>query len=312
MTRYTRRTSGAAKVVDNQQPRMPDIPETHIHMVTADGVDVFYRETGAADAPILLLLHGYPSSSHMFRNLMPRLGYHYRLIAPDLPGFGFTGVPDSRKYRYTFEALTNTLSAFLDALKVERFALYVFDCGAPVGFRLALRFPDRVTTIISQNGNAYEEGLGEAWTPIQRYWEMPSAENREALRHEILTLAGTRWQYVHGASNPMAIAPESFTLDYALLERPGNQEIQLDLLLDYVTNIRLYPKFQAYFREAKPPMLAIWSRHDPFFLPAGAEAFRRDNPNVAVEYLDTGRFALETHVAEIAAATHRLLSRSVV
>ncbi len=312
MTRYTRRTIGEATPVNSERARMQDVPETHIHMLGADGVDVFYREAGPANAPILLLLHGYPSSSHMFRNLMPRLGFRYRLIAPDLPGFGFTGVPDSRKYRYTFEGLTNTLSAFLDALKVERFALYVFDYGAPVGFRLALRFPDRVTAIISQNGNAYEEGLSDAWDPIRRYWETPSAENREAVRHEILTIAGTRWQYVQGVTNPMVVAPESFTLDYALLERPGNQEIQLDLFLDYVTNIQLYPKFQKYFREAKPPMLAIWGRHDPFFLPAGAEAFRRDNPNVAVEYLDTGRFALETHVAEIAAATHRTLARSIV
>jgi len=285
------------------------IPRASFHTVEADGVKVFYREAGPANAPVILLLHGYPTSSHQYRELIPRLATRYRVIAPDLPGFGFTVVPDARNYKYSFDALARTMEAFVDALNLKKYVLYVFDYGAPTGFRLALAYPERVTAIISQNGNAYEEGLGDAWAPIRAYWDTPSAANREVLGREILTLDGTRSQYLIGVPNPESVAPESYTLDQALLERPGNKEIQLDLYLDYATNVKLYPKFQAYFREFKPPLLAIWGKNDIFFIPPGAEAFRRDNPNATVEFLDTGHFALETHVEEIAAAIHSLLAR---
>ena len=289
--------------------RGKSIPRVSFHTVEADGVRVFYREAGPADAPVLLLSHGYPTSSHMFRELIPRMATSYRVIAPDLPGFGFTTVPAERNYKYSFDALARTAEAFVDALGLKKYALYIFDYGAPVGLRLAVAHPERVTAIVSQNGNAYEEGLGDAWDPIRRYWATPSAENREALRRAGLTLEGTRWQYTHGVANPEMVAPESYTLDQALLERPGNTEIQLDLFLDYASNLKLYPKFQAYFREFKPPLLAIWGKNDPFFIPAGAEAYRRDNPNATVKFLDTGHFALETHVEEIAEATHEVLGR---
>ena len=276
------------------------IPITSIHHIEADGVRVFYRAAGDPDAPVVLLLHGFPASSFMFRELIPRLASEYRVIAPDLPGFGFTQVPAERKYVYSFDRLAATLNAFTQALKLRRCALYVFDYGAPTGFRLAMAHPDRITAIVSQNGNAYEEGLGDSWGPIRKYWAEPSAENRETIRRNILTLDGTRWQYTHGVSDPESIPPESWTLDAALLERPGNKEIQLDLFLDYASNIRLYPAFQDYFRKAHPPLLAIWGKNDPFFIPAGAEAYRKDIPNARVELLDTGHFALESHVVEIA------------
>lgn len=285
------------------------IPRVSFHTMEADGVRVFYREAGPANAPVLLLLHGYPTSSHMFRELIPRLATQYRVIAPDLPGFGFTKVPAERNYKYSFDALAKTIEAFVDALHLNRYGLYVFDYGAPTGFRLAVAHPERVSAIISQNGNAYEEGLGDAWDPIRKYWSEPTQENREVLRREILTLAGTYFQYTHGVPNPQDVAPESYTLDFALLERPGNQEIQLDLYLDYASNVKLYPKFQAYLRESKPPLLAIWGKNDPFFLPPGAEAYRRDNPNAIVKFLDTGHFALETHVDEIATEIHQFLAR---
>ena len=283
------------------------VPVTSVHKVEADGVEVFYRAAGDPSAPVLLLLHGFPASSFMFRELIPRLADQYRVIAPDLPGFGFTEVPEERKYLYSFEALARTLEAFTDALGLNRYAIYVFDYGAPTGFRLAMGHPERITAIISQNGNAYEEGLGDAWGPIRKYWSAPTAENREVLRQNILTLETTRWQYTHGVANPEAVAPESYTLDAALMERPGNKEIQLDLFLDYASNVKLYPKFQEYFRNAKPPLLAIWGKNDPFFIPAGAEAFRKDLPNAQVRFLDTGHFAIETHAVEIAAAMKEFL-----
>lgn len=285
------------------------VPATSIRTIDADGVKVFYREAGQPDAPVILLLHGFPTSSHMFRTLIPQLASKYRVIAPDLPGFGFTSVPSERNYRYSFDSLAKTALAFVDALGLKRYAIYVFDYGAPVGFRLALAHPERVSAIVSQNGNAYEEGLSDAWNPIQRYWQDPTSENRDVLRG-FLTLDGTRMQYVTGVSNPETIAPESYMLDQALLERPGNDTIQLDLFLDYASNVKLYPAFQDYFRSAKPPMLAIWGKNDPFFIPPGAEAYRRDNPNAVVELLDTGHFALETHAPEIASSIDRLMARA--
>jgi pimeloyl-ACP methyl ester carboxylesterase len=285
------------------------IPHTSIRRVTADGVTVFYREAGKADAPVVLLLHGFPTSSFQYRDLIPRLADRYRVIAPDLPGFGFTEVPEQRRYKYSFDALVATVLAFTDALQLKSYTLYVFDYGAPVGFRLAMARPERVTAIVSQNGNAYEAGLGDAWDPIRKYWAAPITENREVIRKNILTLEGTRWQYTHGTKNLESITPESYTLDWALLERPGNKEIQLDLFLDYASNVKLYPKFQEYFRQSKPPLLAIWGRNDPFFIPAGAEAFRKDLPDATVQFLDTGHFALETHVEEIALAMREFLDK---
>jgi len=260
----------------------------------------------------VLLLHGFPTSSFMFRELIPRLADDYRVIAPDLPGFGFTEVPPERKYPYSFDRLALTIDAFTQALKIDRYAIYVFDYGAPTGFRLAMAHPERVTAIVSQNGNAYEEGLGEAWGPIRKYWASPTAENRDILRQSILTAGGTRWQYTDGVANPEIVPPESYTLDTALLERPDNKEIQLDLFLDYASNVKLYPKFQEYFRKSKPPLLAIWGKNDPFFVPAGAEAFRKDLPGAQIQFLDTGHFALETHVVEIASAMKHFLETNGV
>lgn len=274
------------------------VPQVSIRRVQADGVDVFYREAGPADAPVLLLLHGFPASSFQFRELMPLLADKYRVIAPDLPGFGFTVVPDSRNYVYTFANLAKTVNAFTEALGLVQFALYIFDYGAPTGLRLALEHPNKITAIISQNGNAYEEGLGDAWTPVRRYWQDPSAGNREALR-AIYTLEGIREQYMT-TPHPERVKPEGYTLDAALMARPGNVEIQLDLILDYRTNVALYPEFQRYFRKHKPRTLAVWGSDDPFFIPAGAKAFLRDNPAAIVHLLDAGHFALETEVVPVA------------
>ncbi len=282
------------------------IHRSTVHRVEADGVNVFYRAAGPTDAPVVLLLHGFPTSSFQYRELMPRLADRYRVIAPDLPGFGFTEVPAKRNYSYTFEALAKTITAFTDAIQLSRYALYVFDYGAPTGFRLAMHRPERVTAIVSQNGNAYEEGLGDAWAPIRRYWSDPSQENRDAIRQG-LNLEGMRREYSSGIPHPEMLAPEGYTLDAALLARPGNVDIQLDLFLDYANNVKLYPGFQEYFRKWKPALLAIWGRFDPYFIPAGAEAFQRDIPNATVQFLDTGHFALETHVDEIAAAMRKFL-----
>jgi len=276
------------------------------HYVTVAGNRIFYREAGSKSAPAILLLHGFPSSSHMFRNLIPALATCYHVVAPDLPGFGFSDAPDPRSYRYTFEHLAQTIGEFTAAVGIQSFAIYVFDYGAPVGLRLALNHPELITAIISQNGNAYEEGLSDGWNPIQKYWKDPTSQNREALR-AFLTLEATRSQYLHGVSDPALVAPESWQLDSALLARPGNDEIQLDLFLDYASNVALYPRFQEYFRSKRPPILAVWGKNDPFFLPQGAESFRRDNPEAEVRFFDTGHFALETHAQNIAAAIHDFL-----
>lgn len=266
----------------------------------ADGVRIFYREAGDPQNPTLLLVHGFASSSHQFRELIPLLADKFHLVAPDLPGFGFSEIPAERQYRYSFDALGQTLTQFVEALGLESYALYVFDYGAPAGLRLALNHPERVTGFISQNGNAYLEGLGDAWAPIRAYWQDASAENRQAVNDAVLNLAGIRWQYLHGVPDPERVAPETWHLDALLLERPGNKDIQLDLFLDYANNLKRYPDFQAFFRQTQLPTLIIWGKNDPFFIPPGAEAFRRDNPHAVVELLDTGHFALETHVAHIA------------
>jgi pimeloyl-ACP methyl ester carboxylesterase len=284
-----------------------NIPNIKLDTVEADGIKIFYREAGPVEAPVILLLHGYPTSSHMFRHLIPRLATSFRLIAPDLPGFGFTEVPSERQYRYTFENLGVTINGFVEALNLKRYAIYVFDYGAPTGFRLASAHPERVTAIISQNGNGYVEGLGDAWDPIKKYWKEPTPANREALRG-FVGLEGTKWQYVHGVTDPGRVEPEAYWLDTVLLQRPGNAEIQLDLFLDYASNVKLYPTFQEYFRKFQPPLLAAWGKNDPFFIPPGAEAFRKDIPAARVVFYDTGHFALETHVEEISEEIHSFLN----
>jgi len=275
-----------------------------------DGFKIFYREAGPKTAPILLLLHGFPTSSHMFRHLIPILADHYHVIAPDLPGFGFSDAPDRKRFRYTFEQLAEVIDKFTQTIGLERYGIYVFDYGAPVGLRLALAHPERVTAIVSQNGNAYEEGLSQGWNPIQKYWKEPSPGNRTALRH-FLTPEATKSQYLYGVQDETLVAPEAYQLDSALLARPGNDEIQLDLFLDYASNVALYPKFQEYFRTKRPPLLAVWGKNDPFFLPPGAEAFKRDNPNAEVHFYDTGHFALETHHREIAGTIREFLKRTL-
>src|SRR5262245_139760 len=283
---------------------------TTYNTININGLNVFYREAGTPGAPAVLLLHGFPTSSHMFRGLIPHLAGHYYVVAPDLPGFGFSEAPPRGPFRYSFEHLAQTIGAFTEAVGLHRFALYIFDYGAPVGLRLALAHPERITAIISQNGNAYEEGLSEGWNPIQKYWKEPTPQNRAALK-SFLAPEATKWQYMHGVADASRVAPESYTLDAALLARPGNEEIQLDLFLDYASNVALYPTFQAYFRAQHPPVLAVWGRNDPFFLPAGAEAFRRDTPKAEVHLFDTGHFALETHASEIGATIIDFLTKRI-
>jgi len=289
-------------------PSLDEMRRTRHRFLEVDGLKIFYREAGADTSPALLLLHGFPTSSHMFRNLISALADDYHVVAPDLPGFGFSEAPDRAQFRYTFDHLADVIDRFTAVARLARYAIYVFDYGAPVGFRLATGHPERITAIISQNGNAYEEGLSEGWNPIQRYWKEPTPENRAALR-SFLTPEATKWQYVHGVQEESLVAPESYTLDSALLARPGNDEIQLDLLLDYASNVALYPKFQEYFRTRRPPLLAVWGKNDPFFLPSGAEAFKRDIPGAVVRFFETGHFALETHAGEIAAAIRDFRAR---
>jgi pimeloyl-ACP methyl ester carboxylesterase len=276
--------------------------------VDVDGLKVFYREAGTADAPALLLLHGFPTASHMFRDLIPLLADRFRIVAPDLPGFGQSDMPARSQFTYTFDRIAGVIDRFTEVIGLKRFAVYVFDYGAPTGFRIAARHPDRIAAIISQNGNAYEEGLSEGWKPIRAYWQEPSQANREALR-AFLAPETTRWQYTHGVPDETAVSPDGLSLDNFYLARAGADEIQLDLLGDYKSNLALYPVFQTYFRTHKPPLLAVWGRNDPFFLPPGAEAFKRDIPSAVVRFLDTGHFALETHAAEIAAAIRDFLAR---
>ena len=274
-----------------------------------DGIQVFYREAGPKDAPAILLLHGFPTAGHMFRDLIPRLADRFHLVAPDLPGFGQSDMPARSAFTYTFDNLAKLIDRFTEIIGLTSFAVYVFDYGAPVGFRLAVRHPDRITAIISQNGNAYEEGLSEGWNPIRAYWQNASAANREALR-KFLAPETTRWQYTHGVPDVSAVSPDGYSLDNFYLARPGADEVQLDLFGDYKSNVALYPKFQEYFRTRKPRLLAAWGKNDPFFLPAGAEAFKRDIPGAVVQFFDTGHFAVETHAAEIAATIRDFLARS--
>ncbi len=275
--------------------------------VNVDGMRIFHRKAGAAGAPNLLLLHGFPSAGHMFRELIPLLADRFHIIAPDLPGFGQSGMPPRNEFSYTFDNITGVIDRFTQVLGLDRFAVYVFDYGAPVGFRLAMRRPERITAIISQNGNAYEEGLSDGWNPIRAYWELPSRTNREALR-SLLSPETTVWQYTHGVPDPTSVSPDGYSLDNFYLARPGADEVQLDLFGDYKNNVALYPAFQDYFRTHGPPFLAVWGKNDPFFLPPGAEAFKRDIPGAVVRFFDTGHFALETHAQEIASAIRDFLA----
>ena len=273
-------------------------------------LNIFYREAGGKDLPTVLLLHGFPTSGHMFRNLIPILSEDYHVVAPDFPGFGQTDLPDHKKFSYTFANLAEVIGKFTEAIGLKKFAIYIFDYGAPVGLRLALKHPERITAIISQNGNAYVEGLSDGWNPIRAYWKEPSQKNRDALR-AMLTPQTTEFQYVHGVADKALVSPDGRSLDDFYLARPGAHEAQLDLFLDYKNNVELYPEFQRFFRERKPPLLAVWGKNDPFFLPAGAEAYKRDIPNAEVQFFDTGHFALETHCEEIGAAIVKFLKKSV-
>jgi pimeloyl-ACP methyl ester carboxylesterase len=284
------------------------MPPITYRTVEVDALKVFYREAGAPNAPKLLLLHGFPSAGHMFRDLIPLLADRFHMIAPDLPGFGQSDMPPRSQFKYTFENIARVIDRFTEVVGFDRFALYVFDYGAPTGFRLATWHPERITAIISQNGNAYEEGLSDGWNPIRAYWEDPSTANRDALR-AFLAPETTRWQYTHGVPDAALVSPDGLSLDNFYLARPGADEAQLDLFGDYKSNVSLYPAFQDYFRTRKPPLLAVWGKHDPFFLPAGANAFKRDIPQADVRFFDTGHFALETHAEPIALAMREFLSR---
>jgi pimeloyl-ACP methyl ester carboxylesterase len=292
-----------------QARREPFMTRIHYRKADVDGFKVFYREAGPVDAPTLLLLHGFPTAGHMFRELIPALSDRLHIVAPDLPGFGQSDMPSRDKFSYRFEKLAEVIERFTEVIGLARFAMYVFDYGAPTGFRLAVRHPERITAIISQNGNAYEEGLSDGWDPIRAYWRDPSEANRKALR-SFLAPETTLWQYTHGVFDTTCVSPDGYSLDNFYLARPGADEVQLDLFGDYKSNVALYPVFQQYFRKYEPPFLAVWGRNDPFFVPPGAEAFKRDIPAAEVRFYDTGHFALETHCGEIAAAMRDFLLRS--
>lgn len=277
---------------------------------TGTTLNIFYREAGQPDAPSVLLLHGFPTSSHQYRGLIDRLSDKYHVIAPDLPGFGFSDAPSARSFGYSFDHLAEVAESFTDAVGLTRYALYVFDYGAPVGFRLAASRPERITALISQNGNAYAEGLSEGWNPMRAYWANPTQENRALLR-TFLAAETTHFQYMSGVSDPTRIAPESYTLDQHFLDRIGNDEIQLELFADYKSNLEAYPRFHEYFRTHRPPTLAVWGKHDPFFLPAGALAFQRDIPDAEVHFVDGGHFVLESHLDEVARTIRAFLARTV-
>jgi pimeloyl-ACP methyl ester carboxylesterase len=278
--------------------------------IDVDGLKIFYRSAGNPDAPTILLLHGFPSASHMFRDLIPELAESYHVVAPDLPGFGMTEQPARDAFNYTFETIANVIDRFTEVLGLAKFAVYVFDYGAPIGFRLAVMHPERISAIVTQNGNTYLEGVSDAFAPVQAYWKEPTQANRDALRG-FLAPQTTLFQYTHGVADPSLVSPDGRNLDDFYLARPGNAEIQLDLLLDYQSNVGLYDTIQAYLRQHQPPVLAVWGKNDPFFIPPGAEAFKRDVPSAEVRFVDSGHFALETHAREIGAAIRAFLVKHI-
>jgi len=284
--------------------------QVHYRYEQVENVRVFYREAGDPSSPTVLLLHGFAASSYMFRDVIPALADRYHVVAPDLPSFGFTEAPGRDGYPYTFDNITKTIGKFTEQLKLDRYALMVHDYGAPVGWRLAVAHPARVTAIISQNGNAYEEGLAQGWDAIRRYWQSPTAENRAALR-DFPTPESVKWQYLEGVDDPSLVSPDGYTLEGLHVSRLGNADIQLDLVLDYASNVRKYPQFQAYFRENQPPLLAVWGKNDPYFLPLGAQAWKRDIPKADIRFYDTGHFALETHGKEIIPVIHAFLDENI-
>lgn len=299
---------GASAVNAEQSKPLLSQPDVSYHKVAVQDTKVFYREAGNPKNPTIILLHGFPTSSFMYRNLIPILATKYHVIAPDLPGFGETESPSRAKFAYKFQHLADVMVGFTDALGLKKYAIQIFDYGAPVGLRLALARPDRVTAIITQNGNAYTEGLADAWDPIKKYWNEPNIANRDALR-EFLKPESLAWQYTHGVKDVAVVSPDTYTLDAAYMARPENKEVQLDLFLDYASNVALYPQFQKYFRDTQVPILAVWGQNDPFFTPAGAKAFQKDVPTAEVELYDTGHFALETHNDAIATRILDFLNR---
>ena len=300
-----------AALAESQSRAVPaDSAVTRYRTAKVDGIDIFYREAGAAGAPVVLLLHGFPTSSHMFRNLMPVLAHRYRVIAPDYPAFGHSGSPDRHEFKYSFARFAELIDGLLSQLGVERYALYVQDYGAPVGYRLALRHPERITALVVQNGNAYEEGLKQFWNPIKAYWADPSDAHREALRAG-LTLAATKSQYLDGVRDPSRVAPDTWLHDQALLDRPGIDEIMLDLFKDYGSNLALYPQFHAFFRARRPPTLIVWGKNDVIFPADGARAYLRDLPDAELHLLDSGHFALEDKGNDIAALMLDFLDRKL-
>lgn len=288
------------------------LPQTHYRTISVDGIEIFFREAGSKDKPTIVLLHGFPSSSHMFRNLIPELAKNYHLIAPDYPGFGHSGQPHHTKFAYTFDKFADLIDKLLINLGIDKYAIYVFDYGAPVGFRLFMKHPNKITAIISQNGNAYEEGLGKFWDPIKAYWKTHSDKEREAIRW-LTTMKATRWQYENGVRKEdlAKVGPDGWQHDQSLMDRPDNSDVQLDIFYDYRTNLPLYPKWQEAFRKYKPPLLAVWGKNDEIFIAPGAEAYRKDLPDAEIHLLDTGHFAIETHRNEIAGYITDFLKRKI-
>jgi pimeloyl-ACP methyl ester carboxylesterase len=301
----------AAAMAEESVPSASQSAAIHYRTAAIDGVNIFYREAGPAHAPVVLLLHGFPTSSQMFRDLIPRLADRYRVIAPDYPGFGYSSLPDHTGYPYTFENYASLVDKLTRTIGADHYALYVMDYGAPVGFRLATAHPERVTAFIVQNGNAYEEGFGkDFWAPIMAYWNTHGDKEREGIRW-LTTLKATHWQYTNGVPDSSLVSPDAETVDQARLDRPGDADVQLDLFYDYRTNVPLYPQWHAYFRKWKPPMLIVWGRNDEIFVAAGAPPYLRDLPAAEVHMIDTGHFALETNGQEIASLIRDFLGRTI-